>query len=315
MNKKQEIKNKKYGSLLQSSLWASVQQAAGRSVFTLGENDQHLIIKHSLPFGRCWFYSPRLDVSAADFPALVNAAAALARKEKAIFWKVELLNSWVRASSPHPETRTERLTQHLIKNSHPLQYPETFLLDLNTNSDQLLAAMKPKTRYNIKLAEKHGVTVNWSTDVEVFYDLLTQTASRQKIGLHSKKHYEDIIKILGAADAAAIIIAYYKNEPIAANLVTFYGDTATYLHGGTNDAHKAVMAPYLLQWESMLEAQRRGLRWYDLGGCAVTTGKIDHWSGITRFKAGFGGDLHQFGETFDVVFDKTWYKLYTFYKR
>lgn len=70
------------------------------------------------------------------------------------------------------------------------------------------------------------------------------------------------------------------------------------------------MVPYLLQWETIQEAKRRGLRRYDLGGCAVTRGKIKQWAGITRFKEGFGVELYKFGETYDVVFNRAWHALY-----
>jgi lipid II:glycine glycyltransferase (peptidoglycan interpeptide bridge formation enzyme) len=155
--------------------------------------------------------------------------------------------------------------------------------------------------------------VRWSTDitdVKIFYGLLTQTARRQKIKIHPKTHYKNILKILGKQDVAALVIAEFSGKAIAANLITFFGDTAVYLHGGTNDKYHSMMSPHLLQWETILEASRRGCRYYDLGGCAVKIGKIDQWIGMTRFKAGFGGKLFQFGDTYDLVFNKKWYWLY-----
>ncbi|MFH1712710.1 MAG: peptidoglycan bridge formation glycyltransferase FemA/FemB family protein, partial [Candidatus Jacksonbacteria bacterium] len=170
--------------------------------------------------------------------------------------------------------------------------------------------MKPKTRYNIRLARKKAVQVRWSknaADINIFYDLLTATARRQKIKIHPKIHYQNILKILGDKNTAALAIAEFDKKPVAANLVTFFGDTAAYLHGGTDDSYRSLMAPYLLQWEAILEAKRRGCKYYDLGGCAVTTGKIDPWAGITRFKAGFGGELKQFGPAYDIVFNRAWH--------
>ena len=124
------------------------------------------------------------------------------------------------------------------------------------------------------------------------------------------QHYKNILSIFAKENAAALGIAYYEDKPIAANLVTFYGDAATYLHGGTEHSHRNLMAPYLLQWETIQEAKQRGLHWYDLGGAAVTRGKIKEWAGITRFKEGFGGTLTDMGETYDVVFNRAWYALY-----
>ncbi|HBH46975.1 MAG: hypothetical protein A2445_01035 [Candidatus Jacksonbacteria bacterium RIFOXYC2_FULL_44_29] len=333
-----------HSDLLQSPLWGKIQEAAGRRVFYWGLFDDFdvnatdidpslraqrsnlsasvLVIKYPLPLGKSWLYSPRLAWPESDLPQLIDEGAKIAKTEKSIFWKIEFSDS-----------KFKILNLKLkIAPAAPLQYPETFIIDLSESDEALLAKMKPKIRYNIHLAQKRGVTIKWTPNChpdrgrqpigrvegslsltetfDVFYDLLSQTATRQHIRLHPKKHYENILKILGDADAAAIAIAEYQNKPVAANLVTFYGDTAIYLHGGTDDAYKSVMAPYLLQWESLQEARRRGCKFYDFGGAAVETGKIDGWAGITRFKAGFGGKLTRFGETYDVVFNKGWYRLY-----
>lgn len=295
----QEIKNE----LLQSPLWGEVQESDGRKIFYTG---QCLLIKHALPFGLSWLYSPRPAIRDEEkLKTLIQSVAAIAKRENAVFWKVD-------------GVKKLKITNYELKiteSSSPLQYPETFILDLSKTEEELLKNMKPKTRYNIGLAQKKGVTARWSKnldDIDVFYRLLTETAERQKIGIHSEEHYRNILKILGEENAAAIIFAYHNNHPIAANLITFFGDTAVYLHGGADHSRHSLMAPYLLQWETIQEAKRRGLRWYDLGGCSVTRGKIKEWAGITRFKEGFGGELFNFGETYDVVFQKKWYEIYRF---
>src|SRR3989338_4698541 len=122
----------------------------------------------------------------------------------------------------------------------PLQYSETFLKDLTQTENELLKNMKQKTRYNIGLARKKNVTIRWSQNsagIPLFYKLLKETANRQKIAIHKIQHYKNILSIFGAKNAAALGIAYYEDTPIAANLVTFYGDAATYLHGGTEHSH------------------------------------------------------------------------------
>ncbi len=285
--------------LLQSFLWAQVQEAAGRRVFYI---ENCLIIKYTLPFGKSWLYSPRPIIKNEEkLNELAREAAQIARKEKAMFWKIEGIQD------------NFQIFNFQFSKGQPLQYRETFLVDLTQTENELLKNMKQKTRYNINLGLKKGVTTRWSKnleDIPIFYSLLKETAKRQGITIHSENHYRNILEILGKQNVAELIIASYKNTPIAANLVTFYGDTATYLHGGTDHFHHNLMAPYLLQWETIQEAKRRGLRWYDLGGCAVTRGKIKEWAGITRFKEGFGGELADMGKTYDVVFNRAWYALY-----
>ncbi|MEK9165751.1 MAG: peptidoglycan bridge formation glycyltransferase FemA/FemB family protein [Patescibacteria group bacterium] len=300
------LKSQPHSELLQSPLWGKVQQAAGRPSFLFGMFDDYeltascLIIKHQLPLGKSWLYSPRLNWPLDYMPQLIDEIAKIAKKENAIFWKAENIKNQIRN------------TKYEIRNTNPLQPQETFIINLTQSDDQLLKNMKPKTRYNIRLAQKKGVKTRWSTDaadINVFYDLLTSTARRQKIKIHPKSHYQNILKILSDQNAAALAIAEVdsNSKPLAANLITFFGDTATYLHGGTSDARRSLMAPYLLQWEAIKEARRRGCKFYDMGGCAVKTGKIDLWAGISRFKTGFNGELTQFGPTYDVVFNRAWH--------
>lgn len=297
----QEIKNE----LLQSPLWARVRESDGHKIFYTG---QCLLIKHTLPFGLSWLYSPRPAIRDEEqLKPLIQSVAAIAKRENAVFWKIEGIDPLLLP-----------LHKGEIQRGCPLQPPQTFLLDLSPSENKLLARMKEKTRYNIRLAKKKGVTERWSkdlNDVDVFYRLLRKTAKRQKIGIHSEEHYRNIVKILGKENAAAIIFAYYQNQPIAANLVTFFSDTATYLHGGADHQYRSLMAPYLLQWEAIREAQKRGCHYYDFGGCAITRGKINEWAGITRFKEGFGGELFDFWETYDVVFKRRWYWLYKLWNR
>jgi len=289
-----------HSELLQSPLWGQVQTSAGRRVFYV---KNCLIIKHALPFGKSWLYSPRpIITDEKKLNELAHKIAAIAKQEKAIFWKIDGI----------PKLR---ITNYKLLNSSTLQYPETFILDLSKTEDELLKNMKPKTRYNIGLARKKNITIRWSQnsrDIPLFYKLLDETANRQKIAIHKMQHYKNILSIFAKKNAAALGIAYYEDKPVAANLVTFYGDAATYLHGGTEHSHRNLMAPYLLQWETIQEAKQRGLRFYDLGGVAVHGGKIKEWAGITRFKEGFGGTLTDMGETYDVVFNRAWYALYKY---
>lgn len=290
-----------------------MQEAAERRAFYI---DSCLVIQRPLPFGKSWLYSPRPEIKAEEqFAEIDREIAKIARKGGVIFWKIEGVPELRITDKKQNRARSDGFfnSQYLIRDAQSLQYPETFVIDLSQTEDQLLKKMKQKTRYNIGLSQKRGITVRWSKnleDIPLFYDLLRETANRQHIAIHPMNHYKSILSIFGRENAAALAFAYYQNKPIAANLVIFYGDTATYLHGGTDGEYHRLMSPYLLQWETMREAKQRGLRWYDLGGCAATKGRIKKWAGITRFKEGFGGELTAMGETYDVVFEREWYWLY-----
>jgi lipid II:glycine glycyltransferase (peptidoglycan interpeptide bridge formation enzyme) len=109
---------------------------------------------------------------------------------------------------------------------------------------------------------------------------------------------------------AKIYFAEYEGKVLCANMMIFYGDTATYLHGGSSSADKNIMAPHLLQWEQIKLAKAKGYKYYDFWG-------IDEikWPGVTRFKKGFGGFEVDYGGTWELAITKWKYTLYKLIKR
>lgn len=189
---------------------------------------------------------------------------------------------------------------------------KTRVLDLSKTEEELLADMKPKTRYNIRLAEKKGVVVKESDDIDAFYRLLLETSGRDRgYSPHQKEYYQKLMNVLGPKKTAKIFIAFFGDEPIAGILVTCFGEIATYLHGGFSAKSKNLMAPYLCQWQAIKDAKRAGAKVYDFWGVAETNSPNDPWSGITRFKEGFGGSAVEFPGTFDLIVSPFWYNLFS----
>jgi lipid II:glycine glycyltransferase (peptidoglycan interpeptide bridge formation enzyme) len=106
-----------------------------------------------------------------------------------------------------------------------------------------------------------------------------------------------------------------NNDIIAANLMVFYGDTATYLHGASNYAFRALMAPNLLQWNLIQEAKKRGFKYYDFHGIAPNENPKHPWAGVTRFKKGFGGEIANYPGTYDFIYETGWYKIYKLFRK
>ncbi|NTW30891.1 MAG: peptidoglycan bridge formation glycyltransferase FemA/FemB family protein, partial [Candidatus Moranbacteria bacterium] len=232
----------------------------------------------------------------------------------------EMNVGWIRIE---PETEEALVTmrkatsgKRVVKAPHDMQPRETFVIDLAPTEEELLAAMKPKTRYNIGVAKKRGVSVVMSSDskyVEAFIRLVTGTADRKGIVPHPKGYYEAMGESL-LGENGKIFAAEKDGTIVAANMVVFYGGTATYLHGGSDDAYRADMAPFLLQWEAMLEAKRCGCARYDFGGVNMAeleagTGK---WLGITWFKIGFSPSTSAtvFPGAYDIVLSPVKYYTY-----
>lgn len=165
----------------------------------------------------------------------------------------------------------------------------TIVIDLDQPEDTILAQMKPKGRYNIKVAEKHGVVVRASRDIDAFYSLVSDTSSRDGFTPLPKDHYHRFLEHL---PGSLLLLAYSpEQEPIAGLLNVLWNKQAIYYYGASSHAHRASMAPYLLQWEAIKFAKKAKCRTYDLLGIAPSSDADGShpWRGITAFKEKFGG--------------------------
>jgi len=294
-----------HGSFLQSYEWGQFQKNYGRNVQCLGvmENQKiiagTLLIKYPLPLSRFYFFSPYGPV--VHQPLLFSEIKKQATKDNIIFWRYE---------------HQILVGSREVKDVHP-KY--TWILNLqNKTREQLLKEMKPKTRYNIRLAEKKGVIVRTSTDladIDIFYGLIKQTAERQKIGIFPKKYYQTMLANLASSGFLKIYLAEYQGQVLAANLMVFFNKTATYLHGGTSYKHHEVMAPQLLQWQAIQDALQSGHEEYDFFGIAENDNPQHAWAGITRFKKGFGGQSKKYSGTYEIPLNKMWYNIYNIVKK
>lgn len=249
-----------------------------------------------------------------QFLALVEQVRAQAERVQAVSWRLE----WPFTVAP---TGTALTAPRILRR---LREPEwTWRVDLLPSEDTLLAAMHEKCRYNVRLAQRKGVAVRTAhgtpADMDVFWSLLQDTAQRQQIHTHPRPYYDAMIRALQrprASDAhdtdVRLYIAEHAGVPIAAILVAYCGETATYLHGGSAYAHRALVAPQLLHWTAMRDAKAVGMRWYDFGGIAPESDAASHdfasWAGITEFKKRFGGEAMHHPPTLDLVLRPFWYQ-------
>ena len=255
-----------------------------------------LLIRHNLPFGLCYWYTPRPALDVASLGAVLEYG----RPTGALFLKVDPVEAlplaWI-AAIPSPA----------------VQPSTTLYLDLRRSDDDLFVAMHPKMRYNIRLAERHGVVVRAvlppvnGGSFSAFWRLLEDTSRRDGFRLHPAEYYRILFEIQSPEFSNTLFVAEAGGEPVAAAIVNCYrpSGTAVYLHGGSSREHRALMAPHLLHWRVIQYLKERSFTAYDLGG-------IDEvrWSGITRFKRGFGGGPHQFPPSSDYVFRPYAYAMY-----
>lgn len=279
------------GGLLQSWAWGEFQRAEGRPVVRLGGTDADgrfvagwQLIRHRLPLGRAYCYAPRALLpdqpeAARDLLAAVRAAALA---QAAVFVRVDLA------------PRADLAAYGFRRRPHSTQPDQELIVDLRPSEAELLAAMKPKTRYNIRLAERHGVVVEHHGGRSALghiaqdcYRLIALTARRQGIRPHPERYYRGMVAGLGDAGLLEVAVARRQGEALAAALVVTFGSVATYLHGGSADVGGELMAPHLLHWRAMRRARARGCRAYNFGGVSPDRAA---WAGLTRFKQGFAPD-------------------------
>lgn len=275
------VQSKPHASLLQSFAWGEFQRALGKPIYRFTTKDRNIVaqvIVEQLPLGISRWYIPRGPVGdLSHTPEFLRAIAGYAKEHYASVLHIDPLEPIAMKTDAQHATREPKATR---------------IVDLSSSESELLQRMKPKTRYNINVAKRHGVVMDHGTSsahLETFLTLSKETAKRQGIRLHPDHYYKTILQTFGA-QSADIIVASYHNMPLAALLFLDYGDTMTYLHGASSHAHRNVMAPYAAHWFAMQNGKSRGMHYDDLWGEAPE-GAIDHpFSSITRFKQGFGGD-------------------------
>lgn len=194
-----------------------------------------------------------------------------------------------------------------------IQPPDTVLVDLTASLEEILARMKSKWRYNIRLAEKKGVQVRQASleEIDVFYDLYRTTSQRDGIAIHHKDYYRDLLE-RGQGDSVAkvdLYIASYGDEPLAAIITLLAGTEAVYLYGASSNSHRNLMPAYLLQWKAMEAARAAGCRVYDMYGIPPTDDENHPMHGLYRFKTGFGGQVVHRPGSLDIPLSPL-YKLY-----
>ncbi|MGK2848465.1 MAG: lipid II:glycine glycyltransferase FemX [Minisyncoccota bacterium] len=331
---------KQYQEFLQSEHWRTFQEVTGKKthLFTFGTCYGHSIFHHVPAVGQ-YGYFPRGPI--------LEIGSQLSDMEQ---WLRETLTymmthhiGWIRIE---PDTRaslemirdsleplSEALKTHFscVMAPHDVQPRAVLRMDLAPHEETLLSSMKPKTRYNIRLAKKHGVQIRMTradNDLDIFCDLVEKTANRKHIAPHPREYYRNMLRTL-PEDVCQIFVAEYQDTVVAANMVIIYEGTALYLHGGSEKRYREVMAPYLLQWQQIQYAKTRGCLYYDFGGVQMAPGvsaptnqqKIMHqgndWGGITAFKRGFSPKTVPtiYPGTYDIIIRPHVYVVYRILQR
>ncbi len=282
---------------LQSFEWGEFRELTGVGVVREGGLQ---VTIHSIPHTP-WNvgYCPKGELPTKE---QVRILAKIARENKCIFIKLEpkIEGKW----SP-PKGFVE---------GRPLFTKYNFVLDVTPSEEELLARFKQKTRYNIRVAEKKGVSVeidNSSEAFEKYLELTEETTKRQGFYAHGREYHKKMWGVLHPAGIAYLLVAKYQGEIITTWVLFRFKDTLYYPYGASTREHREVMANNLVMWEAIKLAKSWGLKYLDMwGALGPEADPLDPWYGFHTFKSGYGARQVEYVGTWDYVARPMLYKIY-----
>ncbi|MEK7526066.1 MAG: peptidoglycan bridge formation glycyltransferase FemA/FemB family protein [Patescibacteria group bacterium] len=281
---------------LQSPQWAEFRKQWGNEIL---KTLYGYLTLHKIPLTK--FKIGMFIKGPTPTKEMVDYLKDIGRKNNLIFIKLE-------PNVKKDESIIKKLKSWGATTGKTLFTPSTFWIDLTPSEEELLKSFSQKTRYNIRVAQKHGVTVkedNSDTSFEEYWKLHRETTARQGFFSHTKRYHQLMWKILSKAGIAHILAAKYNGEIITTWVVFTYDGFLYYPYGGSTDKYKQVMANNLMMWEAIKFGKKHNLTTFDLWG-------REENKGFTKFKEGYNPQVVEFLGTWDLVINKPLYWIYRF---
>lgn len=301
-------------SLLQTKEWAEFKASQGWKAHTFQVANQPIfVLERELAFGKNMLYAPEATLVGVTKDQLqFLAQEAKKSSNSAIFFRLEVFEPFSE-STDHP--LTVLLTQAGYRKAFEETQPEhRQWVDISHDETVILAGMKEKGRYNVRLAERKGVTTRISTDtkgIEVFYNLFVETAKRNRFTPRGKNYFISICEMLFANNVGEILIAEHEGEPLAVFILTYYDGLASYLYGASSSTKRNLMAPYAAHFAAMKRAKERGCTIYDLLQIAPADAPERHpYTHLTYFKEQFGGQRVDLVGGWDYIYESLLYQVF-----
>jgi lipid II:glycine glycyltransferase (peptidoglycan interpeptide bridge formation enzyme) len=326
---------------MQSSRWGDFKARFGWQVerVRLGEGGQTVagaqVLFRPLPWGQTLAYVPKGPLVDWEEPeqvrSLLAAIDALARRRRAVALKIEPPASFLRGDGstarttlPDDPQAAALLSSYGFRSGHPVQPRSTIVVDLRPEPDEILAQMKSKWRYNVRLSARKGVGVREGAedDLPAFQRLMEETGQRDGFAVHSGAYHAAAFELFVPQGQAVWLLAEHEERLLAAIVVFAFGDKSWYFWGASSGERRNLMPNHALQWASMRWARERGCRIYDLWGIPDEAGSApeeyedpENWGtgglwGVYRFKRGFGGRIVRGVGAWDRVYSAPGYWLY-----
>lgn len=297
---------------LQSWEWGTFRQAMGVDTIRLGLYEKNILISgmqctfHRIPHTP-WTvgYVPKSPVPDVQ---MLESLIQFAKEKKAIFIQLE-------PNVLSINTQIQDLNDHrLVPSRRALFTKHNFILDITKPEDDLLKVMHSKTRYNIRVAQKHNVVIqedNSPQAFEAYLQLTHETTTRQGFFAHNKTYHETMWNTLHTSGLAHLFTATYQGAIVAAWVIFSWRDTIYYPYGASSRNDRQTMAPYLLLWEIVRWAKKQNKKYFDLWGAIGPAPDVnDPWYGFHRFKQGFSPQLVEYTGSYDLIVYPLLYRMY-----
>lgn len=313
-----------YGNITQSYEWGELSKDVGSQAFRIGVVDEQdnlcaamLVLVIKMPMLRSsFFYAPRGpildDPNSPAMSVLLNFVKSEARKHGAFMLKLE----------PGAELGDTRWISALERrgfrpSTQFLHIRNEWILDIRPAEKDILANMKEKWRYNIRLASRKGVTIregHGHEDLEIFHTILQETATRDKFYIHDADHFELLMQLYEQEDRFALLIAEHEGKAVAAIMLMRIGKWCWYRYGASLSQGRNLMPNHLLQWTGMQWAKARGCEYYNFLGIPNSLeepeARLDPLWGVYSFKRGFNGFSRLSLPGYDLPYNPVLYQAY-----
>jgi len=322
------------GHLMQAYEWGAFKAATGWKVQRVGlEQDGRIVAGAQILFRALPFipftlaYIPKGPVvDLSDLSLLDQLWLAIhkaSRSQNTIFLKIE-------PNFPNDDRLIDYLRQSGFHASQHTNHPHsTVIIDLTPHEDTLLANMRHKTRQLVRRGGRNGLEIMEGTadDLPEFYQILHTTADIKEIAVHDFSFYQQVWQTYQPVDGVKLFLAKHQGQTLSAKMAFVFGDRCMHFWGGTSKQGRDLYSSYLIQWEAMKWAKRRGCRYTDLWGIPDEVGEMlkrgeeipkDEQSGlwgVYAFKRGFGGQVESYIGTYDYVYQPLLYRLAQFFTR
>ncbi len=300
-------------TFLHSWNWGEFLKKSGDQVWRLGLSKngqfQKVILIAKIKARRGTFlFSPHILANwldnSDDFSFLLKYLKKLAQKEKCAFLRLSPL-------AVRNKENEKFLKQFGFRRAPLHMHAEsTLLLDLTQSKEEIFQKMKKNTRNLIRRAQKEGVIVRKTLDPANFLRLQNEVARRQHFVPFSKGYLENEIQSFAPDQQIEILEAEYQGKIIATAIIIFYGQRAFYYQAASASEFKKIPAPYLIQWQAILEAKQRGCRLYDFYGASPENRPKHPWAGPTFFKKSFGSYRVDYLPAYDLIYSPIYWQTW-----